>query len=289
MTDEATFDSPSKPDVDPSLDILINPQKIAQLKDEHDPAKRQTILDAIFTPERRQRLIQSASVDIKGRKVRYFRKMSYEKLLQLLSEGKQTHLSYFENADGHVPLDILKHLIITYGWHNGQEYIRTNEDILAEFKRVFSDVIPEAELEDVISNMTFARLIPLLDKYVPERYIKQVHTGSANQILSPYLSMSVGGVINQLRSGVYVEIVMPDSEVVAHPEGVEGEKEVLTRVIKVGDITRVYADPRTLYQDEIVNPDTPVGQTRGDSSSDNVERWRWDEKTVDYVPVALRY
>ncbi len=277
------------PDLPASFDVNISSEQINELKQAGQSEQSQTILDSLFTPERRKKLIDTASRDIKGRKVRYFRKMKYDKVLDLLETGEQTHLSYFDDVHAPVNEPKLRHLLSDFSRANHLDYnVSSGNAIADDIRNSLGKIIPAEELDQAIRNLTYDQLIPLLDKYLPDTFIKGVHTGSLGQVFSPYLSMSVGGIIS-LSSRSYVELVMPDDQVVPHPEGVKGEKEVFTRRIKRENIARVYTSNNTLYTDEVTNPETAIGNyyERIHIGREAIERWRWDEPTADYLPTAL--
>lgn len=111
--------------------------------------------------------------------------------------------------------------------------------------------------------------------------------GGFMQMFSPFLSLSVGGMIRELSMGLaYVELIIPDNNIITNTDGVEGEKEVLVREISTNYITRVWVDPDTQYLDCMRDPYLPTSKYSG-SKQDIFEAWRWRELTRDYLPIAL--
>lgn len=257
-----------------------------------DPKAQQKLMDSIFTPDRRDRMIESASQDRHGRKVRYFRDISFEQLKQLLITGEQSQYSYVRNLEEQVDFDdvrsaLVRRLACFEEMSISQRINLSKEDF---FQRAFGENATAAEIDDVLEHFDYAHVLPFLERYVDQDVLLDIHAGGLSQKFSPFLSMSVGGIIRELSPGrVCLEIVMPDNAVTPHSRdysGMQGEKEVFARRISVRDISRVYTDNDTLRKDEIENPARPISNY-ADSSGDPVGEWRWNEDIRDYLPISL--
>lgn len=132
----------------------------------------------------------------------------------------------------------------------------------------------------------------ILNQFSISILIVVFHTGSVHQKFSSTISLSVGGIISDhLRpSRVYVELVIPDEEVEVHPEHVRGEKEVFVQRIKSEWISRVYVDSEQMRNELITDPNSNIGKfviEKNVEVGQEVNRWRWDEPTENYLPKKL--
>jgi hypothetical protein len=277
-------------------DVSISKELSGKLKVATNPEVQQEILDSIFTSNRRAKLLTNASEDIKGRKVRYFRKMGYDQMLSLLETGKQTYESYHKDLNQKVDDSNLALFLKDYLREKSNGVSKTPvfpESLTDLLKESFRGQAQDEELDKLTQNLTYARIVPFLDKYIPQATMKLAHTGMLHQEFSPYLSMSAGGVISPAISQgrVYVELVMPDSQIIPNEIGVRGEKEVFTKLIERKNIARVYASSDKLWQDEILaKPQyAQFAETYEKKHLLNqVEEWRWHEPTGDYLPVSFK-
>lgn len=273
-------------------DFEIPQQQLTLLQSTQDQDSQQEILDMIFTDQRRENLLQSASVDRFGRKVRYFRFMPYELLFQFLEEVEQTAFSNKELARSQLKPENLRAYFLEYAGHNNISshmlFLLQHARLPYLIRRVVGNTVKKDDLDRLTSNCTYRDAVLFIDKYVNAGYIRDRHRGSS--YLSPFISLSVGGItMDNLGSNyAYVELLIPDQRIVPNPNGVPGEKEVLVRSITPADISRVYRSTKKLWKEEITNPLTPIGRYHSLSSSRSpVEDWRWSEKTEDYLPVSL--
>lgn len=285
---------PSINDQEATQSLEIPPEILEQLRRETNPEQRQKALDQLFPDDRREQLLASASKDSAGRPVRSFRRIHYDKLLQLLEKGEQTALDYYPDLHAAIDQGSFQHLLRMVERAQGIDGdILTHFSIAEYLDRIFKNKVPDDELEALKQDLTYKIVLPFVEKYVPLPVLKDAHTGSFAQKFSTLLSMSVGGIVSYpLRPDrAYLELVLPDTAVIPHEpgRGVEGEKEVFTKQLNLRNITRVYTSNDKLYQDEITNPHTPIGSyyAKSHSSHQAVEDWRWDEKTRDYLPTTL--
>ncbi len=278
------------------FDINISPDTLAQLKQTEEREDRAEILQEIFPEARREEMLQMASEDSKGRKVKYYRFIRWDKFMKLLENKKLTAMDYF-NLDEKVDEKELFYFFIDYA-----DFLKVLDRFEEDYKalswselmsRVFPTLTPQ-ETQSFLNDLSFRNILPFVQKNVDPLYMRRRHTGSVGQKFSSLLSLSVGGITTDHlgKNTVYLEMVMPDDKITPHPEGVEGEKEVFTDEINLYNVARVY-DSVQIWDDIIMNPDTIIGayQAKIDyskgSHSPAVEQWRWGERTNDYLPTSL--
>lgn len=246
-----------------------------------------------FPLSRRAEMIGNASKDRRGRSVIYYRYMPQKMLDKLLEDGMTDSVGHFDQPDTPISENHVKDVLMD--WLKNYE-IEYKLDVILEEVHKKNPYLANELAFLVTQNLLTPRMLhPLLDENLDRKTLMNAHTGSMNQVLSPYLSMSVGGVITSHlpRNYVYVELVIPDEYVEPQVAGFEGEKEVLTKQLRKEWITRVYTSTKQLWDEIITNPETPIGQyyERGRSSGDHpfdaIEKWRWEERTEDYLPVSL--
>lgn len=269
-------------------DVTITEELLSKISKDTDPRVLQYELDTVFTPDRRAKKLAGASVDNEGRPVRYFRYMKLERLQKFLKEGKQIHTDYFQDINAVVNQSELRSLFT--GLLNrdldDDEFIKKRREIReTDIKELLPKFFPDIDptiLDNIEEKLTYANILPLIKKNIPEDVIMRAHTGSALQKFSHFLSLSVGGPIRDKLNGIaYIEMVIPDIHVKPSKYGEQGEKEVFVEELRAEWIAQVFTDTNTLWEREIVNPDTPVGKygTTND--------WRWNEDTENYLPVSL--
>ena len=79
-------------DAEAMFAVDIPSDTVAYLQQCETAREKQDVLDAIITPERREVMIDSASQDILGRQVVYYRQISIEALETLLTTGKHDRI-----------------------------------------------------------------------------------------------------------------------------------------------------------------------------------------------------
>jgi len=253
--------------------------------------------DAMFSLERREQMLAHASRDIEGRPVVYYRFMPKVMLDKLIETGEIDAPDHFDNPDEPIDRAVTEAL---YRWLHAQDreevnYTRDLEGMLLQTDPVnpsFGHDIRELALNN---KLTPRFVQPVFADHVDTDTVKGWHAGGrgSQQVMSPYLSMSVGGIIvDFLRENqVYVEMVIPDEFVELNPMVPDIEKEVLTKQIRREWITRVYTDQERLYDEIILNPQTAIGAYRQQHPDigilDAVDAWRTYEATENYLPVSL--
>jgi hypothetical protein len=236
-------------------------------------------------------------MDRKGRRVLYYRYIKWDKLFNLLERGEQISMDYVKDPQAPLSPEDLYHLanfIKDYAIDSlHKRELRGTKPSLEE---IIDTAFPNVSQEERarLTKPTYAIILPFIRKYVDQKYIGRRHTGSMLQKFSPFLGMSVGGPINPLfdERNVYIEMVIPDSQIIPHPEGVQAEKEVFIEQIKREYISRVHASDQ-LYREAINNPNSMIGTYYAAHPDEcrtpleALDRWRWSEKTEDCLPVAI--
>ena len=237
--------------------------------------------------------------DSRGLKVRYFRKMSLEAFLKMAKIGYQDAASYAEEGPPDINQEELKRLVI---WSLPIDLQDKMEKRKYNFKELVDQNFGQGIYEKMaISNFSYSSVMDFINSYLDEEYLKEVHTGSLMQKISPFLSMSVGGVISTLSNErrsckkVYCEIVKKD--IITHKLGVNGEKEVFVKNLKMSDIAGVYIDDDKIF--DLIKKDNTFSQGRfyeeNKDNKDNfiwlsdfIQKWRWEVDTNDCLPKRLR-
>jgi len=296
----STPDSKEAASLDKTLaekfDVNIPSEILTQLKEPMEREDRIQILQQIFPESRKEQMLQLASEDTKGRKVKYYRYIKWDKFMKLLENKKLTAMDYF-NLDEKIDEQELFYFLLDYA-----RYLKVVDILQEDYKAISlpelaSRVFPQltiSEIKPFLENLSFRNILPFVRNNIDPQYMRRRHTGSVAQKFSSLLSLSVGGITTDHlgKNSVYLEMVMPDDKITPHPEGVEGEKEDFTDEINLYNVTRIY-DSVQIWDDIIMNPGTTIGayQAKIDyskgSSSSGVEQWRWGEKTNDYLPKSL--
>ncbi len=274
-----------------------------ELRESKSIEERQNILNELFPLSRRQEMLRGASVDVKGRRVLYYRYMRWEKVFELLEKGEQTSMDYVQNPYARLSdEDVLR--LRTFFIDYAVDFL--NEGEWEDFKnlsleelieRIFTGVSRE-ERTELIKEPTYRIVLPFIRKRVAATYTRGRHTGSTLQRFSPFLGMSVGGPIRTLygwnEAYAYVEMIVPDHKIIPHPEGVQGEKEVFIERLDRAYISRIYTDQQ-LWDEILESPDSMVGKYlanhRGEGCRtvlEALEQWRWHEKTQDCLPASVK-
>ncbi|MBP7119458.1 hypothetical protein KBA63_05250 [Candidatus Woesebacteria bacterium] len=289
-----------------------------------NPEQSQKLLDTVFTQEHREKLVSSATHDIHGRSVRYYREMPMDRLITLLNKGQIDVFDHFakesdtagrkEKVDdapdfGSIYMLLRRHETENLGLDRetatslismkDKDRFQDDSQFRTEvFQRLFPDVEPSV-IDDLSKKLTYKTLIPFLEQHLPVDFIKKMHTGSMLQKFSPHLSASVGGPINDhlLQGRVTVEMIIPDEQIVPNQFGVTGEKEVFLAKIDRDQISQVFTTSDALLTQVIKNPDTQIGDYYANQfsnlpierqrSTSITEDWRWKEPTEESLPVSI--
>lgn len=210
--------------------------------------------------------------------------------------GYQDAASYAEEESTTINPEELKYLIINSFSSKTQDRIEARK---LSFKDLVSDHFGIEVYETMAAtDFSYLSIMNFVNKYLTEKYLKEIHTGSSKQKFSPFLSMSVGGVISTLSSDrypyqkIYCEIVKRD--IITHESGVNGEKEVFIKKLKLSDVAGVYVDDSKIF--ELIKNDSTFSQgyyskehqKENRYSDDAIEKWRWEVETNDCLPKRLQ-
>lgn len=283
--------------------IEFSPEQVQELR-ELNPHELQDRLNEVFSQERREAMIAKASRDPKDRPVRYYRIISRKRFFTMLERGED--LSKPEKNDRDELKYRISHVLERYAgflkkhgelgdeleekMHN----LMTTRDISTLLSWLFPSM-PTTDRTILIEASSLEDVRFVLSQYLPNALKQAIHGGSADFILTDYVSMSVGGVIRDMSfwETVYLEIVMDDSEVIIPGYSCEGEKEVLTKSIKIGNVSRVAVSSRQCDQEYVESVDSNIHLAIDESGkrrkiADPVEAWRWGTHRNDYLPVSLQ-
>jgi hypothetical protein len=277
--------------------IQVTAEQIKLLRHENNIESQQAILDSIFTDQRREQLIAHASKDSHGRPVKYLRRMPLEKALLILENGQGNALDYYPNLETPIDEEVFIYFLREYGIRDHidkDEFRGTRDATINELlHKAFPDPQLDQDIEYLAKNLTYRNTLNFISKNMATNSIAAAHAGAYTQRFSPLLSASVGGIITEsLRAGsVYVEMIIPDEEIILHENGIatEGEKEVLLRQIKTEYISRIYVSTQKLQQEQIYDKSSSLATIaeQEEYPSDIVNKWRWDQRTAEYLPIAL--
>lgn len=275
--------------------VKIKPEALLGLVERGRSAEAQKILNKMFSESRRNEMIGRASDDIEGHKVVYFRTMSWPILLKLLTTGQSLASDYYQDYEAEVDQVELLQFLNDYAKFSGREQSGSVTEALGV-------LFPGVEEVNVLqTNPSFKNVVGFAHKYIDKKFMLHVHSGGNLQKFSAFLSAHVGGIgmmsdvlnENYFKQRAVVEMVIPDEFVTPNAESNEGEKEVLLPGININWISRVHSSPKQFEQEVIGNPNTSLGnysfkhQNEFDRPIEAIDRWKWDVKTNDCLPVDL--
>ena len=175
-------------------------EHLAELIEEGDPSYTlQEALDKVFSPERQAELVATASVDCEGRKVRYYRYISREKLCTLLEKGELTALDYYDSEYSDQDNESLHIFLARYmrdSFPEGKKYSDfTLEDLLL---MSFGEVADAEVIHEIFLNIetrNWPAILEFVRVNVDPLFVRRSHSGGSysGQKFSDYLSISVGG------------------------------------------------------------------------------------------------
>ncbi|MCG2687628.1 hypothetical protein L6260_02370 [Candidatus Parcubacteria bacterium] len=283
--------------------IEFSSEQVQELR-ELNPYELQDRLNEIFSQERREAMIAKSSRDPKGRPVRYYRAMGKKRFFAMLERGED--LSKPEEIDHDELRYLISHVLERYA-----DFLQSHRELGDELEEKISDLVTARDISSLISwlfpsmpatdrkilieasSLEDVRLV--LTRYLPNKLKQSIHGGSADFIVTDYISMSAGGIIQKMGffDTAYLEIVMDDSEVIVPGRALEGEKEVLTKSIKMGNIARVVVLGGQCEQEFVEAEDSNIRLAIDESGKrreidDPIEAWRWGTKRNDYLPVSLQ-
>lgn len=258
---------------------------ISALEIESSAERRQQLLDSVFSLERRDDMRITAPVDIYGRPVVCFRRMTQERFMELLRNGDDTP---FANSNDTLcavhehkgaDQDSLDSILKDYAKYIG--CIDSNDTMtsISIDKLVSSDAFyrhrqwaydsskdfDSASIAAILQSpdITLGELRIILDGHIDERFLKFLHIKGMSPHFSPFLSHAVGGPTADIDLAsfrfVYIESIFPEDDLIASPNRNNSEKEILTRTLRIKDIARVHTTQHSL-RDVFKDTELPCGQ-----------------------------
>jgi hypothetical protein len=294
-------------------EFFVNCQEFAGKIDELSIKDQQAKLNEIFNESRRESMINNASLDSTNRRVKYFRYMPKDLFKKILENkiitAEDCHEYHLENEDLKTSEKEdfnrdMKYLLKKYLEDELKEKSKFDGNI-TEYLGILNKnekqlkKIPQDVIEQFSKEIKHSTIVNLVKDYFNQQFVIDMHTGSLWKKYSPFMSASVGGVIhnNIYESQVYVEMIIPDEEVVVsertlqNKESFAGEKEVHLKNIKLDNISRVYVSENSLYNEQIVNNEKATPLTKYYNPNigkyNPVDDWRWQENTLDYLPINI--
>ena len=270
-----------------------------------DKEEQQMVVDALFTEERRMEKWDRAPRDASDRPVRYYRSMPVERFFQLLESGKQSRQDYDEAEQKQDPERAIIDVCVRYLEHMNQAEGRFDDDLydrVTLLDEALQLAFPEhaQHLRTAFHEKQFDVIRELFEQYIPKRLHHVIYGGGLGRQFTPFIALSVGGTIQpsiqdmgRRNGGVYIEAVIPTNRMSFRDSGeefCEGEKEVFTKEIRLEDVTSVVIND-VAYRERFVESSTSnislFAKTleRHLRVYEAVERWRWDTRTEDYLPV----
>lgn len=274
-------------------------QQILRCKDMREI---QEVCNKLFSEERREKMIEGASIDRKGRKVRYYRKIARDIFLRALNEGEHSiENNHLEDFDRELPEKRVRGFFLDYA---------EDEDLVSWDEATKSLSLQEileriTNNKDAISRLVGERsnrsVIEFIQRYCRQERLEIKHAGSRFMEFSPYLSASVGGSFVEYlrRDDVLLEMIIADEKISSFPSECnsrECEKHVyINHGIQLGEISRVFIDTEQYRREVLENSSLPIGKwiIEGGGvkdpllSENDIDRWRFNTPTDDCLPVGL--
>lgn len=260
----------------------------------------QECCNKLFDEKRRERMVAGASIDRKGRKVRYYRKIGQDIFLRALNEGGHSiENNHLEDFDRELPEKKVEEFFFDYA--DDEELISFDEWKKLSLQEVLERITSNKEaIDTMIKRKTNRNVVDFIQTHCNPQRLEIMHAGSRFMEFSPYLSASVGGSFAKyLRQGdILLEMIIADEKISSFPSGSrarEGEKHVyLQHGIDLGEISRVFTSTDQYRKEVLENKTIPIGEgiigklgEKDSSLSDQIEQWRWNKPTDDCLPVGL--
>lgn len=278
----------------------------------------QRIANRLFPENQRREKIAAAPKDVRGLPVRYYRYMELDKFLILLEKGRQKREDYDKQAMQKDPHEAIWHVCLELLRHRAaareiecdnfsSKYSTLEELVSAAFPLVTAEILEAVQSRDL------GRIRDIMTKNIPKNLQHTIYSSGLAREFTPLIGMSVGGPIREhinrkvnysafglpeptgpLNPLIYIEAVIPTERVEFRREDAmycEGEKEVFVEELKMDDITAVAIDDDEYRQRFVDAPDSNIRifldySPRPSMARENdFERWRWETKITDYLPV----
>ncbi len=232
------------------------------------PREVQEVADSVYSEEYQREKIKEASLDIKGRPVRYYRQISTDALLMLLESGHDNPVDHHDepfSLDDKAFLHMLNHVL------DSRDIDLENTPVTDMLYKVFENTDKE-EIDKVfgvngeITN--WERILSFIEENLQPDEIKKIHAigsyGRERVIkYSPFMSVNPGGprLFPPHGTALIVEMVIPDSKVMVNNKNrFEMEREALVRGVDVSYISRIIVGDEAFRKLIEENQETPVGE-----------------------------
>lgn len=232
------------------------------------PQKVQETVDAVYSEEYQIEKLKEASLDEKGRPVRYYRQISTRSLLMLLESGHDNpvdrHKEDFSLEDMAF-VSMLEVILSDRGIDSA------NMSTIGMLHKVFKNIGVEEvnKVFGVNGEVTnWESILSFIEENLQPDEIKGIHAMGNNgphRVIkySPFMSVNPGGprFASPHDTVVIIEMVIPDDKVVLNNKSVYlAEREALVHGVDVSYISRIIVGEdsfRKLIQE---NQETPVGE-----------------------------
>lgn len=268
-------------------------------------------LDRVFTDERRERMLDTASKTAAGLPAVYYRYVPARVLNSLLERG--AHIPQDNIAPGKrvAELATVEAYLTDYlGEILAQKGVQgaslkkqwKGMDLEEKFHLLFPRA-PKSRVKTVVEGRDYADIQAFFDDYVENSMKRLAHkSGWPGLELSNLLSASAGAPIVETMGHLhetvaYLEFIAPDDQVRTHADGTLGEtdeeKEVFVKKIPLEWVTRVYVDRARLLEETVDHPGSavsawakehPLPEEKKVSAYKN---WHRNAKTNDMLPASF--
>lgn len=266
-------------------------EQIYELHAAETRANKQRLVNEIFTTERQEQMLMDADLDSEGRKVRYYRYMGEEDLYEMMRVGYQDMLHMGHDPDVEVDPMVWEKFVnrVVGDIRSIEGYSLGN--LVDELKSCFEN-ITDSEIEEVQHDFSYRNLLALSDRFLSEEELIKLHyIGDLAHFLSPYFSLSVGGIVRypiEFGDTVYVEAILPSSKVTPSPVRQRAEKEVLVRDLGLNQISRVFFTNTQIEEEVMMNPEIGMGSYYDEKLGFQRSKGNWQlEPIKKFLPVNL--
>ena len=281
--------------------------------------ERQEILNNLFNEDRREAMTSQASLDSQGARVRYYRYLNWDRFIDLLKTGNIDAQSgsrqeeFDENAFRKFLVEHYKYLLKENGLDRSSDKYREEVDkakglAIKDLLDINFPSVSQKEKKELLNNLTFRAVKAFNKKHTTNFFKRLDHYRGLRIDFSPYLSVSVGGIITEIphHGQAYLELVLPDSQIRRDLRGEDtppAEKDILVENFDLSQVSRVFMDRDQINNEIVENTDTGIGRflegMRGDPrfssiNFDNQEMsvkigdWKVLCPTEDCLPVSLK-
>lgn len=263
----------------------------------------QAACNRVFTTERREKMITEASVDRKGRKVRYYRHIKRDVFLRALEEGGHfVDNNHMEDFDQKVvnEKEVKIFFLLYFQKNDGESYEEMGWDIkkagdisLQEIlDAIFSDSFVR---ESFPKRLTNRNVVDFVRRFCCPRTLEELHMLGQYLDFSPYLSASVGGsYLEKVSPGaVLLELILPDELILSDPDAtpffrMEEKSVCVDGGFPLEAISRVFCTTHQYWKEVVLDENTPVGMfLSGSCGRDSIQPWLMGEQVENCLPVGI--